>query len=97
GRYYDERLLLNIDFEYFTRMVIHAEKVIYCPDSICYYRKSIKTSKTFKPSFQRQLSALNSRIKALEIFLKHYNSEKAQNAARMALTILTFSFPSIRK
>jgi glycosyltransferase involved in cell wall biosynthesis len=97
GKYYDETILLNIDFEYFTRMVMEADKVIYCEDSICYYRKAVTTSKTFKPSLQKQLSALNARVKAIEKFLQKYQDERSKEAAKMALTILTFSFPAIRK
>lgn len=97
GKYYDETILLNIDFEYFTRMVLEADRVIYCEESVCYYRKSVKTSKTFNPSFQKQLSALDARVKAIDKFLKKHNDAKSREAAKMALTILTFSFPAIRK
>jgi hypothetical protein len=95
GKYYDESILLNIDFEYFTRMVMEADQVVYCADAICYYRKGVKTSKTYKPSVNKQLSALAARRKALQNFLSRHNDEKAKEAARMALTILTFTFPGI--
>jgi glycosyltransferase involved in cell wall biosynthesis len=42
GKYYDETLLLNIDFEYFTRIVLAADTIVYCPGSVCYYRKGVE-------------------------------------------------------
>jgi glycosyltransferase involved in cell wall biosynthesis len=97
GKYYDEAIQLNIDFEYFTRMVLEADAVVFCPEAICYYRKGVTSSKTYKPVITKQLSALAAREKALTKFLLLHNDENSREAARMALTILTFSFPSIRK
>lgn len=96
GKFYDENILLNVDFEYFTRIILAAESVIYCADSVCYYRKGVKNSKTYKASIRKQLSALDAREKAIKNFLKQYNDSRAREAARMAITILTFSYPSIR-
>jgi glycosyltransferase involved in cell wall biosynthesis len=95
GRYYDESLLLNIDFEYFTRMVMHADSVIHCPDAICYYRKGIPSAKTYKPHLSKRLSALESRCKAIDCVLQKDQSEKTRHACKMALTILTYSYPEI--
>jgi glycosyltransferase involved in cell wall biosynthesis len=97
GKFYDESILLNVDFEYFTRIVLAAESVIYCPDAVCYYRKGVTTSKTYSAPITKQLSALYAREKAIKGFLEKYNDTKAKHAARMAFTILTFSYPSIRK
>lgn len=95
GRYYDESLFLNIDFEYFTRMVMHADSVIYCPDAICYYRKGIASAKTYKPQLSKRLSALESRCKAISYVLEKDKSDKTRYACKMALTILTYSYPEI--
>ena len=95
GRYYDEKLFLNIDFEYFTRMVIHADSVIYCPDAVCYYRKGVASAKTYKPQLTRRLSALESRCKAIGYLLEKDQSEQSKYASKMALTILTYSYPEI--
>jgi hypothetical protein len=87
--------LLNIDFEYFTRMVIHADAVIYCPDAICYYRKGVTTAKTFKPQLAKRLSALQSRCKAIGYMLEKDKSERSKHACKMALTMLTYTYPEI--
>ena len=95
GMFFDESLKLNIDFEYFTRMALSASKIIYTPDSLGYYRKGVPGSKTFKPSVQKQLGALESRSKAIRTLLKFEDSVRTREAARMALSILTFTFPGI--
>ena len=95
GKYYDETLLLNIDFEYFTRIVLAADKIIYCKDSICYYRKGVNGAKTTRPKISRRFSALQSRAKAIGYLLEKDNSEEARHASKMALTILTYSYPEI--
>jgi glycosyltransferase involved in cell wall biosynthesis len=97
GTFYDETILLNVDFEYFTRIVLAAESIIYCPDSICYYRKGVKTSKTYSPSISKQLSALYAREKSIKLFLEKYHDARSKQAARMAISILTFSYPAIRR
>lgn len=95
GKYYDENIYLNIDFEYFTRIILASEKVIYCPDSICYYRKGVVGAKTLKPKMEKRLSALNSRRKAIGYLLKKEKSERTIEASRMAVTLLTYSYPEI--
>jgi glycosyltransferase involved in cell wall biosynthesis len=95
GRYYDESIHLNIDFEYFTRMVIHADHVVYCPEAICYYRKGVASAKTYKPKLSKRLSALESRCKAIGYMLEKDQSETTKHACKMALTILTYSYPEI--
>lgn len=95
GRYYDEKLFLNIDFEYFTRIVIHADSVVYCPGAVCYYRKGIASAKTYKPQLTKRLSALESRCKAIGYVLEKDQSERTKYACKMALTILTYSYPEI--
>jgi glycosyltransferase involved in cell wall biosynthesis len=95
GRFYDESIFLNIDFEYFTRIVLAADKIVYCPDSICYYRKGVPGAKTSNPKLERRLSSLKSRTKAIGYYLAKERSERSIYASRMAITVLTYSFPQI--
>jgi len=95
GKYYDENLLLNIDFEYFTRMILHAKNVIYCDGAICYYRKGVAAAKTYKPKLEKRLSALQSRCMAIGYMLKTDRSEHTKDACRMALTMLTYTYPEL--
>jgi glycosyltransferase involved in cell wall biosynthesis len=95
GDFFDESLILNVDFEFFTRMTLASKGVIYTDDAIGYYRKGVKGSKTFNASREKQLSALESRVKSIRYLLAADGSEKAKQASRMALTILTFSYPAL--
>jgi len=95
GTYYDEKIFLNIDFEYFTRIILAADNIIYCPGSICYYRKGVQNAKTTNPKIERRLSSLNSRCKAITYLLAKDKSERSIYASRMAITVLTYSFPQI--
>ena len=95
GKFYDETIFQNIDFEYFTRIVLAADHIIYCPDSICYYRKGVTGAKTTNPKLEKRLSSLRSRTKAIGYFLAKERSERTIHASRMAMTVLTYSFPQI--
>jgi glycosyltransferase involved in cell wall biosynthesis len=95
GKYYDEEIFLNIDFEYFTRIVLAADKIVYCPDAICYYRKGVPGAKTTNPKLERRLSSLKSRTKAIGYYLAKEKSDRSIYASRMAITVLTYSFPQI--
>jgi glycosyltransferase involved in cell wall biosynthesis len=95
GKYYDEEIFLNVDFEYFTRIVLAADKIIYCPDAICYYRKGVPGAKTTNPKLERRLSSLRSRAKAISYYLAKEKSERSIYASKMAITVLTYSYPQI--
>lgn len=97
GTYYDESLINNIDFEYFTRIILAANEVVYCPEAVCYYRKGVTTSSTYRASRKKQLSCLRSREKAAGYFLQRYSGDRAHYAVSMAISMLTFSYPGIRK
>ncbi len=95
GKFYNENLQLNIDFEYFTRMVLVADKIVFAPNAICHYRKGVKSAKTYNPSFQKSLSALESRSLAIRYLLEKDNTDQSKYACKMALTILTYTYPKI--
>jgi len=95
GEYFDESLKLNVDFEFFTRMTLASKGVVYSSSALSYYRKGVQGAKTSNPSFAKQLSALEARVKSVKHLFRYDQSEKAKEAARMAITILTFTFPSL--
>lgn len=97
GRFYPEDLELNIDFEYFTRMTLAARKVVFCGDVVCFYRKKVATAKTTRPAFPRQLSALESRHRAILSLMARDDSPDSRVAANMAISLLTYTYPAIRK
>jgi glycosyltransferase involved in cell wall biosynthesis len=95
GKYYNEDLKLNIDFEYFTRIALNAKKIVYVEKSVTYYRKNVINAKTYEPSIELQLSALKSRKIAFQLIKKKYWDEEVKNAMCMSLTILAYSYPNI--
>jgi len=95
GSFFDESLKLNVDFEFFTRMALASKGVIYTDDAIGYYRKGVPGSKTFHASWAKQMSALEARVKSIKYLLAVDSSDQAKQAARMALSILTFSYPAL--
>lgn len=95
GQYFDESLTLNVDFEFFTRMTLASDHVDYCDSALGYYRKGVKGSKTYSASMSKQRSALKARVTAIRNLLQKENSERTRSASRMALTLLTFSYPAL--
>jgi glycosyltransferase involved in cell wall biosynthesis len=95
GFFNDEHLSLNLDFEYFTRIVLKSKGVVFSKDAICYYRKNVRHSLTFAPSRKEKFAALQARSKGIAHLLGTADNCDTREAARMALTILTYSYPEI--
>jgi glycosyltransferase involved in cell wall biosynthesis len=95
GMYFNESLKLNVDFEYFTRIVLASKSVIFTDDSFAYYRKGVSSSKTARPSFEAKLSALKARELAISYLLQIEQTDMAKYASNMAISILTFSYPEL--
>ena len=93
--YFNESLTLNVDLEFFTRMALVSDYIDYCETALSYYRKGVKGSKTYSPSIPKQQSALKARTLAIQNLLSKENSERTREASRMAITILTFSYPKL--
>jgi len=64
---WNEKLSLNDDGEYFTRIVLQAERILYCPGAFSYYRSGLDQSL----SNQRGSCALESAFLALELIVEH--------------------------
>lgn len=64
---WDERLSLNDDGEYFTRIVIAAKTICFCPDALSYYRSGLPGSL----SGQRSSPHLESAHLALRLITQH--------------------------
>ena len=97
GSYFNDSLALNVDLEFFTRMALASDHIDYCETALSYYRKGVKGSKTYSPSISKQQSALKARTLAIQNLLSKENSERTREASRMAITLLTFSYPKLLK
>lgn len=75
-----EDLTLNNDAEYFTRLLLAARRVLFCPDAQCYYRSGHATSL----SATKTAAAWSSQFKVLDLcegyVLARENSERMRRA-----------------
>lgn len=75
---WDGSLSLIDDFEYFTRTILEAKSVVFCPDSILYYRSGNGNTLSSDKSEQAYLSAYNSLDNGISRFLKSRSDLKAK-------------------
>jgi glycosyltransferase involved in cell wall biosynthesis len=64
---WDETLSLNDDGEYFSRVVLAAKQIVFCPEARSYYRSNLSGSL----SRQKNLSALKSLFRSVDLTLQH--------------------------
>lgn len=85
---WDERLTLNDDGEYFTRVVLHAERIAFCPEAVSYYRSQVSGSL----SSQRRRRHLESAHLALDLIVGHMLSHESGDSMRQAAADLCQRF-----
>ncbi|EDM37131.1 Glycosyl transferase, family 2 [Pedobacter sp. BAL39] len=88
---WNESLSLNDDLEFYTRLILNAEKVIFCQHAMLYYRSGIRESLSGHKSEAAYLSALQ----AIELSCAHLlhkdNSQLARKSAAALFQSLLFS------
>ena len=77
---WDERLSLDDDGEYFTRIVLAASAIRYCPDSLTLYRSNLANS----VSNRKTEAACRSALLSLELCSKHLLAQDETPRARSA-------------
>lgn len=80
---WDETLSLGDDGEYFTRVVLAAERVLYCPDALCYYRSGLINSL----SGQRSPAAWASAFRVLELCESHLRAREDSERVRRGFAL----------
>lgn len=91
---WDERLVQNTDGEYFTRVLLCAQNVLFCPGATAYYRSGLSGSVSRRISMKH----LESRFLAIHLcerfVLERENSERMRRGFALAWQNLGhFSFP----
>ena len=85
---WDEKALLNDDGEYFARIILQSKGVIFCPDSIFYYRRDVpmSLSKKFnsKNVYDCWLYSYSSYVKH---FFLAFDKKTAAELGRKALSV----------
>lgn len=98
---WDERLTLNDDREYSCRAVLNAVKVIFCPESVSYYRRGVLSSLSSTRSEAAWTSAFLASEQCVQMLLDIDKSEKTRSACAMEYFGLILSmypaYPDLRK
>ena len=74
---WDETLSLNDDGEYFARVMLAADRIIFCPEARSYYRTSLPGGSLSGRNDPRALSSLH---RSIELILSHL--QEADQSAR---------------
>jgi glycosyltransferase involved in cell wall biosynthesis len=77
---WDEELSLINDFEFFARVLCHAEEVLFTPDAILYYRSGLNGSLSGQKSRKAVESAYHSLLRGTG----HLLGKRADDAARLS-------------
>lgn len=80
---WDETLSLGDDGEYFTRIILSADTIIFCTGARCYYRSGI----TGSLSRQKSRAAWASGYKALELCEHHVTARENSERMRRAFSL----------
>jgi hypothetical protein len=78
---WDEELNLINDFEFFTRVLLHANEVLFAENTVLYYRSGIENSLSSLKSRKSAVSAYNSIYKATAQIIKFENSSRTKKIA----------------
>lgn len=81
---WDETLSKDQDGEYFCRVVTQADRVIYVPEAINYYRKHIKGSNIAN---QKEIKHLESQLRALNSKREQFINLKGTKAYKNAMAL----------
>lgn len=92
---WDERLTLDDDGEFFTRVVLQSDFVRYCDAAVSYYRSNLPASLSQRTSETAWTSALLAIELSIEKLLAREDSPRTRHAAASALQRFLYeSYPS---
>jgi len=80
GGLWDESLKKNQDGEFFSRLMMHAEEVLYCDEVRVYYRSDVATS----VSRNKSSAAAESSLKAIDLIASYLFALETSNRTRLA-------------
>lgn len=88
---WDERLSLINDFEFFIRVLLQAEELVYAKDAVLYYRSGVQGSLSGTGSAKAVLSAYNSIDWGTQHLLDTENTERTRRIAADCFQHLVYS------
>ncbi|MDO3627492.1 glycosyltransferase family 2 protein [Mucilaginibacter sp. BT774] len=94
---WNEKLSINDDGEFFSRVVLASDGILFRPDTFCYYRKPNHSGSL---SAQKSLHAFESQLLSLELIENHlrcYQQDKRIDLAvkRMLFELLVRAYPEV--
>lgn len=89
---WDEDLSLINDFEYFARVLLHADEILYTPGARLFYRSGVGNSLSGQRSAAAVLSAFNSLMRGTAHLLAVTDSRKARRACANMLRDFDYSY-----
>ncbi|WPP52903.1 glycosyltransferase family 2 protein [Catalinimonas niigatensis] len=85
---WDEKVRINNDGEYFSRIILHSKGIVFCPEAIFYYRRDVpmSVSKRFnsKDIYESWLYSYSCYVKC---FQRTLNKKTANELGRKALSV----------
>lgn len=88
---WNESLTLADDTEYFTRLVLHADCVLFCKDALAYYRSSVPGSLSARKSRVAWTSAYEVLVLCDNHILARENSPRMRKASSIAWQDFAYS------
>ena len=88
---WNEELSVNDDGEYFCRVMLASEGIVFCKQSKCYYRSSLPNSLSRTKSSSGLISALKSIELCTEYLLAAKNNRSTRNACADAFQRFVYS------
>jgi len=96
---WNENLRSNQDGEYFSRILLEAEKIVFCPDTAVYYRSNLSDSISWRNSRRALRSQLNAAQYSAHRMLRCEDSSRVRNACAYSFEEIAFraypAFPEI--
>jgi hypothetical protein len=98
---WNEQLSYNDDPEFFARVLLNADKIVFCEEAKSYYRRGVDASLGSRKDKQ----ALESQLISLELvtdhLLQHEDSQRVREAVAFAFSKYIYSlypgYPQLRK
>jgi hypothetical protein len=94
---WDESLKCNQDGEFFARVLLKSDKIVFSEGSVCFYRKGILGSISTKNTLGKMISRYNSLEKCCSYILAREKSPRVYYACASLFKIFMYSVYPISK
>jgi glycosyltransferase involved in cell wall biosynthesis len=93
---WNEKVIINQDGEYFFRIVLQSQKVLFCPDALCYYRSGLPGSVSRTKSEKSWASAFHVVELSTQALLEVEDSPRTRRACANAFQEFVYNtYPQV--